>query len=155
MLLLGVLAAAIVSSIHTEDISQPNVLPNASVEDLIIVYIVSLIVSNADVISKADTKIKDTIKNRKRNEHYWEAYVYDNYVEIGDVISTIKALKRVKEGKSVICAMRTDAYVLARSAAAPNKPYGPEIDKGKEHVIGFYYHYHISRENPSHIFYLR
>ena len=35
------------------------------------------------------------------------------------------------------------------------KPFGPEIDKGKENTLGYYYHYHIyNKLKKGHVFFL-
>ena len=104
--------------------------------------------------AQADAEIRDKIKNNDDN-YYWEATRIFNYVVIGKELSYIEATERVHSNKDVFAVSKHAAYSLAKSASGGIEPVGPEIDKGKEGVLGYYYHYHTyNRIYESHIFYI-
>ena len=43
---------------------------------------------------------------------------------------------------------------LAKKASIGNIPIGPQINKGKENIIGYYWHYHPNPRTGAHIFYI-
>lgn len=102
---------------------------------------------------KAKSKIIDTIKNNK-NSYYWKAYRVGGYIKIGGALSYAGALSRVSNGYDVFTYDSTFAYWLAHAASGGSIPVGPEIDKGKEFTVGYYWHYHTADRNGAHIFYL-
>ncbi len=51
-------------------------------------------------------------------------------------------------GKSVFAASKSAAKRVAKKAGGNMKPVGPEIDEGKEGVLGYYYHYHTYNRKP-------
>ncbi len=113
--------------------------------------------NKSDAISKADAKIKEKLK--KGNDYYYRASrnkTQDgrNYVTIGKGINEKSALSRVKSGSDVFALSKTKAKQLANKASKKGKAFGPEIDKGKENVLGYYYHYHPNPKTGSHIFYI-
>jgi len=59
-------------------------------------------------------------------------------------------------GKSVFAASKSAAKRVAKKAGGNMKPVGPEIDEGKEGVLGYYYHYHTYNRKPkgNHAFFL-
>lgn len=77
-----------------------------------------------------------------------------NYVVIGKELSFSDAFLRVKGGGDVFAANKSAAHTLATTASGGKTPVGPEIDNGKINTVGYYWHYHLSQKNGSHIFYL-
>lgn len=113
--------------------------------------------NNTDAISKADAKIKE--KTKKGKDYYYKASRKKtkdgkNYVTIGKGINEKSALKRVESGSDVFASSKTKAKQLANKASTKGNAIGPEIDKGKENVLGYYYHYHPNPKTGSHIFYI-
>ena len=55
-----------------------------------------------------------------------------------------------------IWAKNIDDVMVEFSQGADMKPVGPEIDEGKEGVLGYYYHYHTYNRKPkgNHAFFL-
>lgn len=73
-------------------------------------------------------------------------------MDIGRTLSYVQAVKEVYAGRNVFTVTRAEAEVVARVANSNKKTTGPEIDKNKSGVIG--YHYHVSRQNRGHVWYL-
>ncbi|MDE6659613.1 MAG: RHS repeat-associated core domain-containing protein [Eubacterium sp.] len=115
-------------------------------------------VSDALKVSAADAEIKTKIKNDK-SSNYWEAY-FDSigsysFVRIGSSINKGSAKSRMQRNKNVFCSSQNKAYELAKSSYNNKEPVGPEIDKGKEHKIGYYHHFHVfKRKYKSHAWFL-
>ena len=60
-----------------------------------------------------------------------------------------EVLQRLQENKY------EEAKAVAKAAYSNKKPVGPEIDKGKENTMGYYYHYHVyQRKKKGHVFFL-
>ena len=55
------------------------------------------------------------------------------------------AVKRVKSGKSIMALNHVFAVQIAN--AIGTDPYSAEIDKNKENVLGYYFHYHNPGEH--------
>lgn len=64
-------------------------------------------------------------------------------------------MSEVSKGQSVFTVTRSEAKVVAKAAYSNKSPVGPEIDAGKENVIGYYYHFHVfGRKKKGHVFFL-
>lgn len=103
-------------------------------------------------IAKANVKIRT--ESRKKKYKYFSAWLGKagkaRFVTIGGLTST-KAVSRVSKEKDVFAVSKQYAYNLAKKFGGV---VGPEIDKGKENVLGYYYHYHVQkRKNKAHIWY--
>ena len=83
---------------------------------------------------------------------YREAHLTGGNVIIGRYITQSEAIKRVVGGLDVMCDDSSAAYDLVWRFGLDELIY--EIDKGKENVYGYYYHFHTSANNPSHIWHL-
>ena len=106
------------------------------------------------VIAKADAEIRTKVKKKSKSQ-YWTATVKANYVDIGRAISYNTAVKEVSKGRNVFTTTRANAKAVAKAAYSNKKPVGPEIDKGKENVIGYYYHFHVyNRNKEGHVYFL-
>lgn len=106
------------------------------------------------VIARADAKIKSKVK-KKSKTHYWTATLRTNYVDIGRAISYGTAVSEVSKGRDVFTVTRLKAKAVAKAAYSNKSPIGPEIDKGKEDTIGYYYHFHVhKRKKKGHVFFL-
>ncbi len=75
-------------------------------------------------------------------------------VDVGKSLSYYEAISYVVSGKSVFTVTKVEAYALAIAAGGTPKSVICEIDKGKEDIKGYYWHYHVSRSNKAHIWYL-
>ena len=105
-------------------------------------------------IARADSKIKSKIRKTSK-DRYWTATLRTNYVDIGRAISYSKAVKEVSNGRNVFTVTSSEAKAVAKAAYSNKKPVGPEIDKGKENTMGYYYHYHVyQRKKKGHVFFL-
>ena len=105
-------------------------------------------------IARADSKIKSKVR-KKSKDRYWTATLRTNYVDIGRAISYSKAVKEVSNGRNVFTVTSSEAKAVAKAAYSNKKPVGPEIDKGKENTMGYYYHYHVyQRKKKGHVFFL-
>jgi hypothetical protein len=105
-------------------------------------------------IKKADLKIKKAVKKSSKSR-YWTATLYPNYVDIGRSISYSKAVKEVSSGRNVFTVTCAEAKAVAKAAYSNKKPVGPEIDKGKENTLGYYYHFHVyGRNKKGHVYFL-
>ena len=106
------------------------------------------------VIARADAKIKSKVK-KKSKTRYWTATLRTNYVDIGRAISYGTAVSEVSKGRNVFTVTCSEAKAVAKAAYSNKSPVGPEIDKGKENVIGYYYHFHVyNRKKKGHVFFL-
>ena len=105
-------------------------------------------------VVRADSKIRNNVRRNSRTR-YWSATLGKNCVDLGRKLSYTQAVNEVKKGKSVFTVTNAEAKAVAKAAGNNKKPVGPEIDKGKQNTIGYYYHYHINgRKNKGHVFYL-
>ncbi len=105
-------------------------------------------------VVRADSKIKNNVR-RNSKTRYWGASFGKNCVNLGKKLSYSQAVQEVKSGRSVFTVTNAEAEAVAKAAGNNKKPVGPEIDKGKQNTIGYYYHYHINgRKNKGHVFYL-
>ena len=102
---------------------------------------------------RADSKVKDTIKSAKYTQ-YWEATRKGTYVAIGKKLNFRTALARVLVGGDVFAVSKSAAHTLATTASGGKTPVGPEWDRDKKDVIGYYAHYHTANRNGAHIFYI-
>lgn len=103
---------------------------------------------------KADNKIKSKVKKNSKTR-YWSATLNKDHVDIGKTLTFSQAKSYVKNGKSVFTVTKSEEKALAKSAYGGKKPVGPEIDKGKNGVIGYYWHFHVyGRKNKAHVWYL-
>ena len=107
--------------------------------------------SQTSAASKADEAIKSSIANNKYTK-YWEAKRTNGYVVLGRALSIRDAQTRVRGGMDVFASSFANAVTLAYMITST--PIGPEIDSGKVFTTGYYYHYHISRNNGAHIFFI-
>ncbi len=125
----------------------------------IILYAVVTAIENAPAISfpsfsyatpaeKADTKIKDTIKN-PQGYKYWLATINDDYVSISLPLSYDTAFTLALLGTNIFAINKLYAYDLAFDLSV-SKPIGPE----RHGESGYYWHYHPNPKNGSHIFYI-
>lgn len=64
------------------------------------------------------------------------------------------ALARVLVGGDVFAVSKSAAHTLATTASGGKTPVGPEWDRDKKDVIGYYAHYHTANRNGAHIFYI-
>lgn len=111
-------------------------------------------VEKFNTIVNADSKIKSKVKKHSKTR-YWSATLKSGYVNIGKSLSYSEAKSYVKNGKSVFTVTKSEAKALAKSAYGGKKPVGPEIDKGKKGVLGYYWHFHVyGRKNKAHVWYL-
>lgn len=111
-------------------------------------------VKKFNTIVNADSKIKSKVKKHSKTR-YWSATLKSGYVNIGKSLSYSEAKSYVKNGKSVFTVTKSEAKALAKSAYGGKKPVGPEIDKGKNGVLGYYWHFHVyGRKNKAHVWYL-
>lgn len=104
-------------------------------------------------IAKANVKIRT--ESRKKKYKYFSAWLGKagkaRFVTIGGGLTSTKAVSRVSKEKDVFAVSKQYAYNLAKKFGGV---VGPEIDKGKENVLGYYYHYHVQkRKNKAHIWY--
>lgn len=103
---------------------------------------------------KAHNKIKSKVKKNSKTR-YWSATLNKDHVDIGKSLTFSQAKSYVKNGKSVFTVTKSEAKALAKSAYGGKNPVGPEIDKGKNGVIGYYWHFHVyGRKNKAHVWYL-
>ena len=86
----------------------------------------------------------------------YQKKIHENYyLDIGNSIEKGSAILRIKTNKDVFCASKPYAKNLAKSSYGNRKPVGPEIDKGKQDILGYYYHYHVfNRTYKSHAFFI-
>ena len=107
-----------------------------------------------EVVLQAHLKIQKTVK-KKSKKRYWTATLRPNYVDLGRPITYTKAVTEVSAGRNVFTVTRAEAKAVAKAAYSNKKPVGPEIDKGKENTIGYYFHFHVNnRKKKGHVFYL-
>ncbi len=109
---------------------------------------------NTKAALKAAAKIRLTITKNSKNK-YWTATIKKGYVDIGRAINYSQAVKEVKAGRNVFTVFSYQAIAVARAAGGNNnKKLFPEIDKGKDYVLGYYWHYHTYNRKGGHVFYL-
>lgn len=123
----------------------------------IAVAVIALFIAKSVVVSRADSKIRKTIK-RNSKTRYWTATVRSNYVDIGRALTYSQAVKEVIAGRSVFTVTWYEAKSVAIAAGGNagrnNKSLYPEIDKGKEKTKGYYWHYHTYNRKGGHVYYL-
>lgn len=100
-------------------------------------------------VAKADVKVKTKVKKNSKTR-YWVAYsILDGRaVSLGKGLTFTEAVARVKAKLSVFTVTKHEARTLAKRVGGV---IGPERSKNS---IGYYYHYHVSRNNPAHIWYM-
>ena len=103
--------------------------------------------------ASAQTKIKE--KSKQKKQKYFSAYMHSaggyDYVAIGSSLSFNSAKSRVRRQGNVLAINKQYAKRLANQFSGVE---GPEIDKGKAGIPGYYYHYHIkNRKSRVHIWY--
>lgn len=76
----------------------------------------------------------------KYNDNYWKASHNGNTLVIGNTISYTEAQIRVQIGLDIMCKSQMEALDIA--SQYPIRKL--EIDKNKEGVPGYYWHYHIN-----------
>ena len=110
-----------------------------------------------DAIDQADSKIRRTVK-RNSKTRFWEAFTNGRYVSIGRGLTFNQAVNNVKKGKHVFAVTKLEAESVARVAGEKtgrnNKPLPNEIDRGKENIKGYYYHFHTYNRKGGHVFYM-
>ena len=110
-----------------------------------------------DAIDQADSKIRRTVK-RNSKTRFWEAFTNGRYVSIGRGLTFNQAVNNVKKGKHVFAVTKLEAESVARVAGGKtgrnNKPLPNEIDRGKENIKGYYYHFHTYNRKGGHAFYM-
>ena len=110
-----------------------------------------------DAIDQADSKIRRTVK-RNSKTRFWEAFTNGRYVSIGRGLTFNQAVNNVKKGKHVFAVTKLEAESVARVAGGKtgrnNKPLPNEIDRGKENIKGYYYHFHTYNRKGGHVFYM-
>ena len=105
-------------------------------------------------IARADSKIRTNVKQNSQNR-YWTCTLRVNYVDLGRAISYGTAVTEVSRGNNVFTVTRAEAKAVAKAAYSNKTPVGPEIDKGKENALGYYYHFHVNgRRKKGHVFFL-
>lgn len=86
----------------------------------------------------AKEKAKPITKDPPKKTEYWAA---DKYANKQEELTYFGAQMRVEKGGNIIAVNQLSAYKIA--VLYPKRRL--EIDKGKEGVAGYYWHYHISR----------
>lgn len=102
--------------------------------------------------AKADAAIRAKVRKNSK-DRYWTATLRPGYVNIGKPISYAVALNEIRNGRNVFTVTKSEAYKLAKNATGKN-PVGPEIDAGKQSVVGYYYHYHRNGRKAGHVWFL-
>ncbi len=119
--------------------------------------VITYFIAKSAVVSKADSKIRRTVKKDSKTR-YWTATVRSNYVDIGRALTYSQAVKEVIAGRSVFTVTWYEAKAVALAAGGStgknNKSLYPEIDKGKENIKGYYWHYHTYNRKGGHVYYL-
>lgn len=114
---------------------------------------VSLYNSWQNTISQADSKVKSKVTKNSKTR-YWSANLKWGYVDIGKALTYKQAVKYVIQGKNIFTVTSGEAYAVAIAAGGTPKSVINEIDKGKQNTKGYYWHYHVNRQNKAHIWYL-
>ncbi len=118
------------------------------------IYYVTSQIKQYATLDKADSKIRSTVRKEARTR-YWSATLKKGYVSLGKPLTRGKAISYVRSGRSVFTVTKTEAYDVAKYAYGGKQPVGPETDKGKEGVRGYYRHYHVyKRKNNAHVWFL-
>ncbi len=106
-------------------------------------------------ISKADAKIKQTVKQSSKTR-YWSANLKGQYVDIGRPLTFNQAVAEVATGRNVFTVTWYEAAAVARAAGgktgANNTPLPREIHGGGKK--GYYWHYHTYNRKGGHVYYL-
>lgn len=76
------------------------------------------------------------------------------YVDIGRSLTYSQAVKEVSYSRNVFTVTKTEALAVAKAAGKNKKPVGPEIDRGKSGIMGYYWHFHTYNRNGAHVWYL-
>jgi RHS repeat-associated protein len=103
-------------------------------------------------VQREATRIKATIKPNSKNR-YWGANLSWKGVTLGKPLTLDQAISEVKAGRNVFAVTKSEARIVAQ-AASTHPVCDPEIDKGKEIVTGYYYHFHTNVKNGAHVWYL-
>ena len=104
-------------------------------------------------VAKAEAKIRSRVK-RTSKTRYWSATLKKGYVDIGRPLSYSQAVKEVSRRHNVFTVTKAEAKAVAKAAGDNKKPTKAEIDKGKNGIIGYYWHYHTYNRNGAHVWYL-
>lgn len=104
-------------------------------------------------VAKAEAKIRSRVK-RTSKTRYWSATLKKGYVDIGRPLSYSQAVKEVSRRHNVFTVTKAEAKAVAKVAGNNKKPTKAEIDKGKNGIIGYYWHYHTYNRNGAHVWYL-
>jgi len=104
-------------------------------------------------VAKAEAKIRSRVK-RTSKTRYWSATLKKGYVDIGRPLSYSQAVKEVSRRHNVFTVTKAEAKAVAKAAGNNKKPTKAEIDKGKNGIIGYYWHYHTYNRNGAHVWYL-
>lgn len=79
-------------------------------------------------------------------------------MDIGRPLTFQQAVAEVQAGRSVFAVTWYEAKRVALAAGGTsgdnNKHLEYEIDKGKEHTPGYYYHYHTYNRSGGHVYFL-
>lgn len=75
-------------------------------------------------------------------------------MDIGKALTYKQAVKYVIQVKNIFTVTSGEAYAVAIAAGGTPKSVINEIDKGKQNTKGYYWHYHVNRQNKAHIWYL-
>ncbi len=77
-----------------------------------------------------------------------------NLIQLRNMLSCLM-INEIRNGRNVFTVTRGEAKTVAKAAGNNKTPIGPEIDKGKENTIGYYYHFHVAKKTkPGHVFFL-
>ncbi len=104
-------------------------------------------------VAKAEAKIRSRVK-RTSKTRYWSATLKKGYVDIGRPLSYSQAVKEVSRRHNVFTVTKAEAKAVAKAAGNNKNPTKAEIDKGKNGIIGYYWHYHTYNRNGAHVWYL-
>lgn len=104
-------------------------------------------------VAKAEAKIRSRVK-RTSKTRYRSATLKKGYVDIGRPLSYSQAVKEVSRRHNVFTVTKAEAKAVAKAAGNNKKPTKAEIDKGKNGIIGYYWHYHTYNRNGAHVWYL-
>lgn len=104
-------------------------------------------------VAKADATIRSRVR-RSSKTRYWSATLRRGYVDIGRSLTYSQAVKEVSYGRNVFTVTKTEALAVAKAAGKNKKPVGPEIDRGKSGIMGYYWHFHTYNRNGAHVWYL-
>ena len=105
------------------------------------------------IVKREDAKIKNIVLHTQKTR-YWTATIHSDYVSIGRPLTYDEAVQEINQGHNVFTVTSREALALALTASADNSNLEPQIDKGKENVTGYYWHFHTNPKNDGHVFYL-